>query len=202
MSPSRGGGSFNPRRTQLGQKTRSPPHQTSFTDRHLEAVCRWSALFLVHFLPTWLLIFCLATAFGSHSSPSSSDLQREHLVVHHYYRVLRQAGSSSHSRTGEIPWLGATQGIPHQPAAAVLRRSGRGRSSPIRRQHQLPYNVIMILPGQESNNDKFGLTIRKAQPVIDIAIEDIEKSQIVPVNWINITYHDSREWEDTLLAER
>uniref|UniRef100_A0A915MGV9 Glucuronosyltransferase n=1 Tax=Meloidogyne javanica TaxID=6303 RepID=A0A915MGV9_MELJA len=53
-----------------------------------------------------------------------------------------------------------------------------------------------------SNNDKFGLTIPKVRPIIDIAIENVIKYGTMPPNWINITYHDSRYWEDTLLAER
>lgn len=68
--------------------------------------------------------------------------------------------------------------------------------------HRLPYNVILILPSRESDNDKFGLTSEKARPVIDISIEDIVFSGQMPNGWINITYHDSRYWEDTLLAER
>lgn len=68
--------------------------------------------------------------------------------------------------------------------------------------HRLPYNVILILPSRESNNDKFGLTSEKARPVIDISIEDIILTGKMPNGWINITYHDSRYWEDTLLAER
>lgn len=44
--------------------------------------------------------------------------------------------------------------------------------------------------------------MEKAKPVIDIAIEDIIKQQRMPPNWINLTYHDSRYWEDTSLAER
>lgn len=68
--------------------------------------------------------------------------------------------------------------------------------------HKTPYNVLLILPEKESNNDKFGLTMEKAKPVIDIAIEDITKQGIMPTNWINLTYHDSRYWEDSSLAER
>lgn len=66
----------------------------------------------------------------------------------------------------------------------------------------MPFNVILILPERESNNDKFGLTVSKVRPVIDIAIDDVIKHGTMPPGWINITYHDSRYWEDTLLAER
>ena len=39
--------------------------------------------------------------------------------------------------------------------------------------------------------------------MIDIAIEDaVDKWRLMPPDWINLTYHDSRYWEDTLLAER
>uniref|UniRef100_A0A914P7J2 Receptor ligand binding region domain-containing protein n=1 Tax=Panagrolaimus davidi TaxID=227884 RepID=A0A914P7J2_9BILA len=72
----------------------------------------------------------------------------------------------------------------------------------ISRRHELPYHVILVLPAKESNNDKFGLTIEKARAVIDIAVEDVIKSGIMPKNWINLTVHDSRYWEDTSLAER
>lgn len=68
--------------------------------------------------------------------------------------------------------------------------------------YKIPYNVILILPSRESSNEKFGLTSSKARPVIDIAIEDVVRAGIMPAGWINITYHDSRYWEDTLLAER
>ncbi|CAI4224224.1 unnamed protein product [Auanema sp. JU1783] len=70
------------------------------------------------------------------------------------------------------------------------------------RGHKLPYNVLVVLPAKESHNDKFGLTIEKARPVIDIAVKDIEYSGRMPPGWINLTYHDSRYWEDTTLAER
>uniref|UniRef100_A0A7E4W5D8 ANF_receptor domain-containing protein n=1 Tax=Panagrellus redivivus TaxID=6233 RepID=A0A7E4W5D8_PANRE len=70
------------------------------------------------------------------------------------------------------------------------------------RQHILPYNMLLVLPQFESNNDKFGLTISKAKPVIDIAVEDVVTHGIMPQGWINISYHDSRYWEDTILAER
>ena len=66
----------------------------------------------------------------------------------------------------------------------------------------MPFNVLLILPERESNNDKFGLTVSKVRPVIDIAIEDVIKHGTMPPGWINITYHDSRYWEDILLAER
>lgn len=71
-----------------------------------------------------------------------------------------------------------------------------------KREHRLPYHALLILPSKESNNDKFGLTIEKARAVIDIAVEDVIKAGIMPKNWINLTVHDSRYWEDTSLAER
>jgi hypothetical protein len=68
--------------------------------------------------------------------------------------------------------------------------------------HRLPYNVILVLPSRESRNDEFGLTLGKAQPVIDIAYEDTVRLGRLPPGWMNITYHDSRYWEDKVLAER
>ncbi|GMR50985.1 hypothetical protein PMAYCL1PPCAC_21180, partial [Pristionchus mayeri] len=53
-----------------------------------------------------------------------------------------------------------------------------------------------------SSNDKFGLTILKAFPVIDEAIDEVVKRGIMPPGWINVSQHDSRYWEDTTLAER
>ncbi|MFH4981135.1 hypothetical protein AB6A40_007844 [Gnathostoma spinigerum] len=67
---------------------------------------------------------------------------------------------------------------------------------------RLPFNVILVLPAKESENDKFGLTMDKARPVIDIAVHDVIASGKMPANFINFTYHDSRYWEDALLAER
>uniref|UniRef100_A0AC34QWG4 Receptor ligand binding region domain-containing protein n=1 Tax=Panagrolaimus sp. JU765 TaxID=591449 RepID=A0AC34QWG4_9BILA len=91
-------------------------------------------------------------------------------------------------------------------AGQESRGPGRPYSSVERiqrpRSHFLPYNALVVLPQKESDNDKFGLTIPKAMPVIDIAVEDVVKQGIMPNNWINLTYHDSRYWEDRSLAER
>ncbi|WKX87996.1 hypothetical protein Q1695_007980 [Nippostrongylus brasiliensis] len=70
------------------------------------------------------------------------------------------------------------------------------------RGHTLPYNILVVLPAKESNNDKFGLTIERARPVIDIAVEDVVKSGRMPPGWVNLTFWDDRYWEDTNLAER
>ncbi|KAL3087320.1 hypothetical protein niasHS_008639 [Heterodera schachtii] len=84
-----------------------------------------------------------------------------------------------------------------------LPNGSRSSSKIIQQQSSAkPFNVILILPERESNNDKFGLTVGKVRPVIDIAIEDVIRHGTMPPGWINITYHDSRYWEDTLLAER
>lgn len=72
----------------------------------------------------------------------------------------------------------------------------------MQREHILPYNVVVVLPAKESPHDKFGLTIEKARPVIDIAVQDVTAAGIMPADWMNLTYHDSRYWEDTSLAER
>uniref|UniRef100_A0A8R1IAG7 guanylate cyclase n=1 Tax=Caenorhabditis japonica TaxID=281687 RepID=A0A8R1IAG7_CAEJA len=65
-----------------------------------------------------------------------------------------------------------------------------------------PFNVIVILPERESIYDNFGMTLKKAMPVIDIAVQEVEKLQKLPPGWINLTYWDSRLYEDILLAER
>ena len=65
-----------------------------------------------------------------------------------------------------------------------------------------PFNVLVILPAFESSYDKFGLTIEKARPVIDIAVQDVSQMGLLPYGWINLTYWDSRYWEDETLAER
>ncbi|GMS98404.1 hypothetical protein PENTCL1PPCAC_20579, partial [Pristionchus entomophagus] len=53
-----------------------------------------------------------------------------------------------------------------------------------------------------SNNDKFRLTIWKALPVIDEAIDEAVNRGLMPKNWLNISYFDSRYWQDATLAER
>jgi hypothetical protein len=68
--------------------------------------------------------------------------------------------------------------------------------------HRLPYQVILVLPAKESIHNTFGLTVDKTRPVIDISVEDVVKAEILPPGWINLTYHDSRYWEDHTLAER
>uniref|UniRef100_A0A915B3Z3 Guanylate cyclase n=1 Tax=Parascaris univalens TaxID=6257 RepID=A0A915B3Z3_PARUN len=68
--------------------------------------------------------------------------------------------------------------------------------------NKLPFNMILVLPEKESNNDKFGITMAKAKPVIDISVQDVVKSGRMPPDFINFTYHDSRYWEDAILAER
>lgn len=68
--------------------------------------------------------------------------------------------------------------------------------------NKLPFNVLLVLPEKESNNDKFGITMAKAKPVIDISVQDVVKSGRMPPDFINFTYHDSRYWEDAILAER
>ncbi|VDK44858.1 unnamed protein product [Anisakis simplex] len=67
---------------------------------------------------------------------------------------------------------------------------------------KLPFNVILVLPEKESNNDKFGITMDKAKPVVEISVEDVVKAGWMPRKFINFTYHDSRYWEDAILAER
>ncbi|KAF8369247.1 hypothetical protein PRIPAC_87076, partial [Pristionchus pacificus] len=53
-----------------------------------------------------------------------------------------------------------------------------------------------------SPNDKFGLTLLKAQPVIDEAEEEAVRRNLVPEGWLNLRTYDSRYWEDVTLAER
>uniref|UniRef100_A0A1I7THQ5 ANF_receptor domain-containing protein n=1 Tax=Caenorhabditis tropicalis TaxID=1561998 RepID=A0A1I7THQ5_9PELO len=65
-----------------------------------------------------------------------------------------------------------------------------------------PFNVIVILPKRESIYDNFGMTLQKAMPVIDIAVQEVVKSEKLPPGWINLTYWDSKLYEDILLAER
>ncbi|CCD73355.1 Receptor-type guanylate cyclase gcy-28 [Caenorhabditis elegans] len=65
-----------------------------------------------------------------------------------------------------------------------------------------PFNVIVILPKRESTYDNFGMTLQKAMPVIDIAVQEVIKAKKLPPGWINLTYWDSRLYEDILLAER
>uniref|UniRef100_A0A1I8ALP6 ANF_receptor domain-containing protein n=1 Tax=Steinernema glaseri TaxID=37863 RepID=A0A1I8ALP6_9BILA len=101
--------------------------------------------------------------------------------------------------------LWASGADPPAPAAVAARQqqslSPAERLAALYKDH-LPFNVLVVLPFKESNNDKFGLTMEKARPVIDIAVEDIIAEGILPAKWINLTYHDSRYWEDSSLAER
>ncbi|KAI6203554.1 Guanylate cyclase [Aphelenchoides besseyi] len=65
-----------------------------------------------------------------------------------------------------------------------------------------PFDVLIVLPAYESHNDKFGLTIAKAEPVVEIAVEDVVRLGILPDGWVRLRYEDSRFWEDATLAER
>ncbi|KAI6229014.1 Guanylate cyclase [Aphelenchoides fujianensis] len=79
-----------------------------------------------------------------------------------------------------------------QQTTAVQRRTS----------NRWPHDVLVILPAKESHNDKFGLTIAKAMPVVDIAVEDVVRFGLVPPGWIRLRFEDSRFWEDATLAER
>ncbi|EJD74806.1 RGC/RGC protein kinase [Loa loa] len=68
--------------------------------------------------------------------------------------------------------------------------------------HQLPFNVLVVLPENESNNDNFGITMPKARPVIDISVMDAIQSGKIGADFLNFTYHDSKFSENANLAER
>uniref|UniRef100_A0A915PF61 Receptor ligand binding region domain-containing protein n=1 Tax=Setaria digitata TaxID=48799 RepID=A0A915PF61_9BILA len=68
--------------------------------------------------------------------------------------------------------------------------------------HQLPFNVLVVLPESESNNDNFGITMPKARPVIDISVMDAIRSGKIGSDFLNFTYHDSKFAENANLAER
>lgn len=68
--------------------------------------------------------------------------------------------------------------------------------------HQLPFNVLVVLPESESNNDNFGITMPKARPVIDISVMDAVRSGKIGADFLNFTYHDSKFAENANLAER
>lgn len=87
--------------------------------------------------------------------------------------------------------------------AVAFRNGVTGESSSKQNQPlPFPFNVIVILPERESIYDNFGMTLQKAKPVIDIAVQEVIKSGKLPAGWINLTYWDSRLYEDILLAER
>lgn len=91
----------------------------------------------------------------------------------------------------------------NRPSKTSALLFGKGKNRPIGYpKHRIPYNIILVLPSRESRNDEFRMTLFKTQPVIDTAFEDTVNSGIMPSNWMNITYHDSRYWEDKVLAER
>uniref|UniRef100_A0A0N5BWF8 ANF_receptor domain-containing protein n=1 Tax=Strongyloides papillosus TaxID=174720 RepID=A0A0N5BWF8_STREA len=75
-------------------------------------------------------------------------------------------------------------------------------SAIVRKKNQFPFNALLVLPSKESEFDHFRLTINKALPVIDIAIDDAVEQGYVPKGFLNVTTHDSRYWQDISLAER
>ncbi|CAG9538623.1 unnamed protein product [Cercopithifilaria johnstoni] len=68
--------------------------------------------------------------------------------------------------------------------------------------HQLPFNVLVVLPESESSNDNFGITMPKARPVIDISVMDAIQTGKIGADFLNFTYHDSKLSENANLAER
>lgn len=68
--------------------------------------------------------------------------------------------------------------------------------------HRLPFNVLVVLPENESSNDNFGITMPKARPVIDISVIDAIRSGKIGADFLNFTYHDSKLSENANLAER
>ncbi|VDO14179.1 unnamed protein product [Brugia timori] len=68
--------------------------------------------------------------------------------------------------------------------------------------HRLPFNILVVLPESESNNDNFGITMPKARPVIDISVMDAIRSGKIGADFLNFTYHDSKFSENANLAER
>ncbi|VBB33605.1 unnamed protein product, partial [Acanthocheilonema viteae] len=68
--------------------------------------------------------------------------------------------------------------------------------------HQLPFNILVVLPESESSNDNFGITMPKARPVIDISVMDAIRSGKIGADYLNFTYHDSKFSENANLAER
>ena len=68
-----------------------------------------------------------------------------------------------------------------QPAAAST-----GLSSPY------PFDALVILPAKFSNNDKFGLTIPLARPVMEIAVDDVVRLGIQPPGYLRLHFADSR----------
>ncbi|MCP9264121.1 Guanylate cyclase [Dirofilaria immitis] len=68
--------------------------------------------------------------------------------------------------------------------------------------HRLPFNILVVLPERESNNDNFGITMPKARPVIDISVMDAIRSGKIDADFLNFTYHDSKFSENANLAER
>lgn len=80
--------------------------------------------------------------------------------------------------------------------------SGEGKHYRTINGHKLPFNIVVVLPEKESNNDKFGITMPKARPVIEISVLDAIQSGKIADDFMNFTFHDSRYWRDAILAER
>lgn len=163
-----------------------------FTIFHLWCTLRGKfTLFLLHFFPTWIFIFLFVVLLNSSSSYAASSSN-----------FTFNESDNKQSSTKDNTYINSNPAFLYR----IIRHSTNNVVNKYRRlknvSYKLPFNVILVLPSKESNNDKFGLTSTKARPVIDIAIEDVVKAGIMPEGWINITYHDSRYWEDTLLAER
>uniref|UniRef100_A0A0R3RZY2 ANF_receptor domain-containing protein n=1 Tax=Elaeophora elaphi TaxID=1147741 RepID=A0A0R3RZY2_9BILA len=81
-------------------------------------------------------------------------------------------------------------------------KSNSGQTRSAINGHRLPFNILVVLPESESNNDNFGITMPKARPVIDISVMDAIRSGKIGADFLNFTYHDSKFSENANLAER
>lgn len=107
-------------------------------------------LFLVHFLPTWLTIFLVVSLLSPQTTPAPAMRQ------HTFYR----ASGGSHMR-----YFGSAEGVGGPVTISgesnrPIRLEGylSAASQRLRHTYKMPFNVIVVLPTRESNNDKFGLT--------------------------------------------
>lgn len=91
--------------------------------------------------------------------------------------------------------LAAAAALQLQPVANAATTSAAITTTtpnPYLSKHNIPYEGLLVLPARESPNDKFGLTLLKAQPVIDEAEEEAVRRNLVPEGWLNLRTYDSR----------
>lgn len=135
------------------------------------------------------------------ASPSIDCLYKQHA-----FKVLLCLLMFLASTVSTLPTISNVSAVQiHKNVTRAPRSSDRELDYYVKKNESLklwPYHVLVVLPRYESDNDKYGLTIDKARPVIEIAAENAVASGYQPNEWIDLRYEDSRYWEDATLSER